>query len=488
MTGGPILDTDQQRVASAPADALQIVIAGPGAGKSEVVGARCRELLTHDVYPEEILVISFSNAAVDVVRARTVDVVDEGRGVDCATIDSLAARVRLELEDVEPRVQGFDRAVERATRLMEDADEPVFPDVRHVIVDEVQDVVGVRSRFVLTLLERGVHGGVGFTLLGDPMQSLFDFQEDPSGGAPAEPFLDLIRERFDVETVFLAGEYRARTREARAVADERVHLEGLADSDRLMLLRSLSADLPPLGELDEDAVEDVSAWSGSTALLCDTNARAGLVAARFAEYGLPVELAAAATDPSVTPWVGALLGVHESSTVAFDEFEAMADRADVRDPHGMWRILMRIARSSRDLDLRALATGLGARRIPAELLRAPAGAVVASTVHRAKGREFDNVVLVDPESWFSERDDDGPSARRLFVAMSRARSRITTWPRRLDQVLAEGRPLGPVAPDLVPRARNARCDPRAPPRTAPGSCRTRRDRRRACRRGMVARG
>ena len=81
MTGGPpILDMDQQRAASAPADARQIVIAGPGAGKSEVVGARCRELLDHDVYPEEILVISFSNAAVDVVRVRTKDVVDEGTG------------------------------------------------------------------------------------------------------------------------------------------------------------------------------------------------------------------------------------------------------------------------------------------------------------------------------------------------------------------------------------------------------------------------
>ena len=71
-----------------------------------------------------------------------------------------------------------------------------------------------------------------------------------------------------------------------------------------MRLRDLSADLPPLGELDEDAVDDISAWFGTTVLLCDTNARAGLVAARFAEYGLAVELAAAATDPALAAWVG----------------------------------------------------------------------------------------------------------------------------------------------------------------------------------------
>ena len=90
-------------------DARLIVIAGPGAGKSEVVGERCRRLIEHDVYPEEILVISFSNVAVDVVRTRTKDVVDEGRGVDCATIDSLAARVRGELEETRAAIHRLRR-------------------------------------------------------------------------------------------------------------------------------------------------------------------------------------------------------------------------------------------------------------------------------------------------------------------------------------------------------------------------------------------
>jgi hypothetical protein len=58
-------------------------------------------------------------------------------------------------------------------------------------------------------------------------------------------------------------------------------------------------------------------------------------------------------------------------------------------------------------------------------LREPSTKVVASTVHRAKGQEFDNVVLIDPESWFTDPDSEGPAARRLFVAMSRARSRLT---------------------------------------------------------------
>lgn len=425
MTTVAVLDADQELAASAPADARQIVIAGPGAGKSEVVGERCRRLIEQDVYPEEILVISFSNVAVDVVRARTKDVLDEGRGVDCATIDSLAARVRAELEAGEARFAGFDDAIVRATRLLEISDEPALPDVRHVIVDEVQDVVGVRAQFVLALLGQAFDAGVGFTLLGDPMQSLYDFQVDTSDAMSADSFLDAVRARYAAETVFLIGEYRSRTPEARAVALVRTDLECLAPTDQLLRLRDLSADLPPLGELDEDAADDIAVWQGATALLCDTNARAGLVAARFAGLGLPVELAASATDPALASWIGEIVAQSDAGTLSFEEFTDLADRAGLVDAEGKWRTLIRVSKSRRGLDLRELSSGLLARRYPPDLLRQPAANVIASTVHRAKGQEFENVVLVDPESWFTEAGEPGPAARRLFVAMSRARSRLT---------------------------------------------------------------
>ncbi len=425
MTAVAVLDVDQERVATAPADGRLIVIAGPGAGKSEVVGERCRRLIEDDIYPEEILVISFSNVAVDVVRARTKDVLDEGRGVDCVTIDSLSARVRAELEEGEPRFAGFDDAIVRATRLLENANEPTLPDIRHIIVDEVQDVVGVRARFVLALLEQASDAGVGFTLLGDPMQSLYDFQVDTGDAMSADSFLDAVRERYDAQTVFLTGEYRSRTPEARAVALARADLEGLTGSDQLLRLRDLSADLPPLGELDEDAAEDIAAWQGTTALLCDTNARAGLVAARFAGLGLPVELAASARQPALAPWIAELLAQSDAATVSYDDFMESVERIGLAESEDKWRTLIRVSRSRRGLDLRELSTGLRAGRYPPDLLRQLSTAVIASTVHRAKGQEFDNVVLVDPESWFADAGESGPAARRLFVAMSRARARLT---------------------------------------------------------------
>lgn len=425
MTEVAVLDPDQERAASAPPEARQIVIAGPGAGKSEVVGDRCRRLLEEDVYPEEILVISFSNAAVEVVRARTKDVVDQGRGVDCATIDSLAARVRGEFEEGVPVFTGYDDSIARATRLLEAADGPVLADVRHVIVDEVQDVVGLRAQFVRALFEHAFADGFGFTLLGDPMQSLYDFQLDQLGVWTSEALLETVQERYDAKTVVLKGEYRSKTKDARAVALARPSLSGAPPSDQLLRLRDLAADLPPFGELDENAADDVRRWHGTTALLCDTNARAGLAAAKFSTFGVPVELAASATDPSLATWIGGLLADRESRAVDFDEFMDLAERASLEDAEDKWRSLLQVAQSHKGLDLRDLSAGLRARRYPASLLRTPGTKVIASTVHRAKGLEFDNVVLVDPESWPEDPSDVGASARRLFVAMSRARSRLT---------------------------------------------------------------
>lgn len=474
MTDGFVLDAEQKLAASAAPESRQIVIAGPGAGKSQVVGERCRWLVDHGLYPEEILVMSFSNAAVDVVKERTADVVDEGRGVDMTTIDALAARVRAELEERGLTFPGYDASVTRATTLLDASSELVLKDVRHVIVDEVQDVVGARARFVLTLLRKGVEDGVGFTLLGDPLQGLYDFQTGDGSTPSATALLDVIRDEFAPSEVVLAGEYRARSDTTRAIAAARTDLIDASPSDRLTRLQDLAADLVPLGCLDEDAAEDIARWPGTTALLCDTNARAGLVSDAVAGFGVPVELATAATDPSLAAWIGQLLSTHPSHHLDRDEFREIAIQAGFEDVESRWRSLTGAARSRRGLDLEGLCAVLRASRYPSSLLRRAESSVIASTVHRAKGLEFDNVVLVDPADWRVYDTDPDVPASRLFVAMSRGRSLLTRihgvstkswrkvargevwtrtapWGRGMTGILVEpamARALGPVDHDL----------------------------------------
>lgn len=420
------LDDSQRKAVDIAPDDRQIVLAGPGAGKSEVVGALAAHLVAaNGVYPEEILVISFSRAAVGVVEERTAGVVDEGQGVDVRTIDSLAAQVIRELSDDEPAFRGYDKAIEQATGLLRAADEPVFDGLRHVIVDEVQDVVGVRADFVLALLERGLPTDSGFTLLGDPMQALYDFQLTKQHPKTCLDFLQQVKVWFDPRVIELLGDHRSRSADARTISSLRSELQKIANTPRLRRLQSALADLSPLDDL-EDAAETVSPWRGRTAFLCDTNARAALVAQALSDLGIRTETATSVTDSGLPPWIALALANHPTDTVTFDEFVELSTRSGCEvDPLVAWHAARSLAPSGSALNIRALAIALESWRGRNLFRRKPESGIVVSTVHRAKGLEFDNVVLVDPGEWIRDEDIDRGAAL-LYVALSRAHTNVTT--------------------------------------------------------------
>ncbi|WP_418606619.1 AAA family ATPase [Georgenia sp. SUBG003] len=75
----------------------------------------------------------------------------------------------------------FDARIRRALSELRDGSEPRILDVAHLIVDEVQDIVGERADLVIEAL-RKLDDDAGFTLLGDPMQAIYDFQLGAKGG------------------------------------------------------------------------------------------------------------------------------------------------------------------------------------------------------------------------------------------------------------------------------------------------------------------
>lgn len=420
------LDTAQDEAASIAPGERQIVIAGPGAGKSEVVGALARRFVDGGLNPQGILVISFSRAAVDIVRRRTVDVTHEGEQVDAATIDSLAARVIHDLGEDDTVFTGYERNIEIAVRLLLESERPPFDDIDHVIVDEIQDVVGVRARFVEALLTHGVRADTGFTLLGDPLQSIYGFAEKDMATRTAEHLLACLKSRFQPTVRELTGEYRSRTADARLIGGARADLLLLAGQDRLRRLRTLLSDLSPLGDIDDEVVADIADWTGTTALLCDTNARAALVAGQFSAAGVPVETAGSAAHPSLAPWLAQVLTGRGESAMTRAEFLDAATGLGVQDPVLAWRALVTVGDARRGIDIRRLADRLVGRTVPPELARLPESRIISSTVHRAKGLEFDNVVMVDPERWTHKNSHPDDDARLLFVAASRAHGRLTT--------------------------------------------------------------
>lgn len=413
------LDETQRLVAEGDAADRQIVIAGPGSGKTEVVAARVAVLaLDHDVDPTgELLVISFSRAAVRAVTRRLRDS-DVRATAAVRTLDALAAQVVAECGE-DPAGMSFDRRVERAGCLVRDGAWEAIRDLRHLVVDEVQDVVGSRAELLRAVVD-GLPDGCGFTLLGDPAQAIYDFQLDARSDLTSGEMLERIGGLPGVIRRSLTGSYRARTREARAAVQLRAGVA--ADlSDAHLRVRDFTDTIVDVGTLD--ALEPLLAdTTQSTAVLTETNGQALVVAHMLWELGVSAVVRRPSRVPVIDQWVATALA--DRATWTREEF--LDTQPDEDLGAARWKALRTVARPrGGSIDTTALAARLTRPwALPGEIVGADETGVVVSTIHRAKGLEFDNVVLVQFEQHRDRDEDPDATARRTYVAVTRAHARL----------------------------------------------------------------
>ncbi|HZK04706.1 MAG TPA: UvrD-helicase domain-containing protein [Actinomycetaceae bacterium] len=424
------LDSEQSQVAHAEPEARSMVIAGPGAGKTEVVIERIAHLVyEEDVDPTEILVISFSNAAIDTVRRRLLEMDEHLDDVDITTLDSLALRI-LSYAGEDEEVKGFDRRIRGAADILAEGPVHELRNIRHVIVDEVQDIVGDRAWLTLALISR-FDDSVGFTVLGDELQGIYDFQLPESVRRMTS--IELMQQLSALGAgppIELRGRYRFKSRETSAIADLGQRLRSLTGSAQLHELDAVGTQLAHMRDVEELA-EVVSVWRGSTAVLCSTNGEALEIYDTLAQAGIPVVLRPRKSEAVIDSWVGEALAEWPRATISRDEFAGLAQFAPL--PEGAWRAL-RWSAGSRGADLRVrdVAQGILRHRVMPPVAASPLTGVVVTTIHRAKGLEFDNVVVVLPSEYRRGLLGVTDRVRRGFVALSRAKSQIAVLDRDIQ--------------------------------------------------------
>lgn len=425
------LDPSQLEAVQIEPEERQIVIAGPGSGKTEVVSALI-EHLTEEVGVDAIdglLVISFSNAAVNAAEGRLR--AHGAAPVSVQTMDSLAAEILKDLATEDFRDLDFDGRVAEATRLLTDDGWDRIADLQHLIVDEVQDVVGVRADFLRSILS-AMPTDAGFSLLGDPAQGIYDFQlrETPRGRntsstTTSQQLLDSVSDLHAPTLRELTGQYRASSRDSQAAM--RLRDSALPHGDA-SALEDFFAGLVHLGQI-EDAVDLVGSWRGLTALLTATNGQALATASALRRLGVIVEIRRSAHHQVAASWVAATLGDSTTDNVSKADFEKLiSDRRPDADAAAAWRALRSLvgARGT-EITVSSIANRVRAgRRLLPDLTQSPTADVVVSTVHRAKGLEFDNVVILDfPPRGKAAADAEIDDFRRTqFVALTRARSHL----------------------------------------------------------------
>ncbi|WP_199830615.1 UvrD-helicase domain-containing protein [Streptomyces sp. MMG1533] len=447
----PPLTDEQRAVVDLPWDTRLLVTAGAGSGKTHTVVRRLDALVGHEDPEEaleagEILVLSFSRAAVRELRDRIARHGDRARRVRVQTFDSWTYQLLVgAYPDEEWAVHSFDERIRAATEAIEkgavEARELGAPS--HVVIDEAQDLVGDRRDLVETLLDR-FQRSCGFTVVGDSAQGIYGFQiDDPTERAgETDRFFAWLRASYDdLVELSLTKNFRAKSIEARTALALSSRLQNLADSPDGQEaaaatlhaeLRDGLLDLPSLGDLaDEFALNALKAFPDTCAILTRDNRQALAVSELLHEHEVEHALKRSLQDRPVPYWVAELLRRAESLTLTearFLELLAEIPLPSGVEPQRCWRALRAATRrSGRGLvDVAAVGRLVAEGRFPDELGDPETARLIVSTVHRAKGLEYDRVLLLSPPSITelqkAHEDLDVPAeARALYVAMTRAR-------------------------------------------------------------------
>ena len=422
------LTPEQHDIATAAPDSKQLVTAGPGTGKTHVLITRLAQLSeTHDLGPGELLVLSFTRSAVRVVRDRVRTAGAEVANIRATTFDSFATRLLATLDPAGRWVErDYDGRIEAAIALIESSEEvqEELSDYRHVIVDEMQDLVGIRAELVKSVLARS---GGGFTLLGDPAQGIYNFQvEGEERRLGSAVLYEWVRSTF-------ADDLIERTLDTNFRAESEVSKVGLFagpllnrpepnfEEIRRDLITALRC-VPGIGGLDS-ALPVLRRTTTSTAILCRNNGEALVVSRALWEAGVTHRLHRSASERAVAPWMGTLLGRSEIRSVGKTKFLRLMEEMNIDGaPEAMmaWRLMKRLdRRRTDDIDLARIAERIRVGNVPDELTDSEPPLLVVSTIHRAKGMEFDRVFLVEPDERECDPVELGDETRVLYVAMSR---------------------------------------------------------------------
>ena len=464
----------QQRIVADERDQTNVlVLAGPGAGKTRVLVHRIAWLVR--VRREDargILALAYNrHAAVDIRRRLAALIGDDARGVTVLTCHAFAMRLAGESftgRAERPDDDAFRDVLRRAVALLrgealspDEADERrarLLAGFRWILVDEYQDVGREQYALIAALAGRTLEDDAAKLTLfavGDDDQNIYAFR-----GASVE-FIRRFEADYGPKPTYLTANYRSTAHivaAANAViepAQERLKVRHPIQVDRARerdppggpwteldpVARGRVQVLPAGGDPLQQAGAVVAELQRLSALTQDWDwARCAVIAREWA-YLVPMRAFCAACDVPAHMANEDDPGFwHLRETRAFVDWlrrhePRLVDGASLRAwanarPADRWHDLLRQAVEEHTLEAGGGETpvehfiewlaewGRDIRRRQRELL--------LLTAHRAKGLEFDHVVVLDGGWDRTGRNEDPDASRRLYyVAMTRARQTLT---------------------------------------------------------------
>ena len=446
-------ETEQLTIIEQNPKERTVVNAGPGTGKTWTLIGKIKYMLSNlEISPSNILVLCFSRAAVEVIRNRLEEAADCGElplnwhQVDVRTFDSFATYLIAWIQDNVPGIlpdnysleyKDYDERIHTAADILK-KQKDLFAEYEHIIVDEVQDLVGVRAELVLSLLD-SLPGNCGFTLLGDSCQALYDYLavNDSTVMSSEQFYKELFTNYRDASYYSLSHNYRQGDDLGELSVPYRKAILSGNDALRTTEAKKLDSELETSGlnlmRIAPDRLKSLLK-AGSLGILSRTNGQALQISSWLRAQGIQHTLQKPAHSQNLAVWIARILTSAETDVIDRQEFSQLFEKYypakaylcerywdalistqknPTRTHHEIEDILRGILQNARNPLLFDEPTDLSA-------------AITVSNIHRAKGREFDSVLVLQDvlESMADEENNDLLEHKVCYVAITRAKKSV----------------------------------------------------------------
>jgi DNA helicase II / ATP-dependent DNA helicase PcrA len=464
-------DADQLAVIGADYNQKLLVLAGPGSGKTEVSARRIARLVAYGVGASEMLVLSFSRSAVRTLTERLSKVVgiddyvlEELRHIAIRTFDSWTFRLLRRLGHAPDKLLAntHDDNIMILVDLIRSGERSQVADllknVKHLVVDEMQDLAGIRGDLVvelLNLIAPPCQDSAGFTLLGDTAQSIYAFSVRNSDrtsihGQTTNELIGTLHKIYGQELRLLSLDINHRATPKLAIFLERLRKilsRDISGEDKFAAMTKVMSELPSAEfELSKELVPEDD--QQTIAILARTNGEVLRIAQKILGHqveGPGVRFQVGSRDTDGAPaWVAALLSYLKSSTLTLAQFNAIytkakqqapecLDKLDVPQMDKAWQQLL-LASGRNKTEMSLTVSDLAQRLSWPDSFPEDVGQGLIrlniSTIHQAKGREFDVVAVLDREPEQDQTSIDFQEEANLdFVALSRASKKVVSLSR-----------------------------------------------------------
>ena len=458
-------DQEQVKVINEAVDARLIVDAGPGTGKTAVACARLAHLIREEgLEPVNVLMISFTRTAVAEIRARLYSYVgSDAFAIRIATIDSHAWAIHSgHVPNARLTGSSYDENIERTVELLK-TDENVWEELslfEHVVIDEAQDILGLRAELVELLVAR-LSDNCGITVFADEAQAIYGFSTESDGRSRAEggggqPLLESLRvtDGLTFSRHSLSEIHRTSSPGLRRIFSD-VRRDVLDPQKRKReLARQTAAWICEHADMTDLLWRNmkVETFDADTLILFRTRADV-LMASQFC--AVPHRLRLSGYGATLPSWLARCFFDFTDPFLDEEEFlrrwsnrVGNATGAGLDSAEAWLRIRKMAGKEGGLVDMIRLRQRLARGKPPVELATSEYGlhGPMIGTIHASKGREAPNVVLLLPEAARITAGDINKvaeEARVFFVGATRARECLgvgkSTTASKTSRTLTHGR-------------------------------------------------